>query len=145
MYEYPLVFKVSASAISGVQENWTSTAETDPEQPILMAIPEEFKGPGGAISPEDLYGMALVNCFVATFKVIAEASKFTFEKLDADLSFEVDKNEKGQPWVARAHMTAKLYGPSSPDKAVRLMEKASQNCLIINSVNTEKTYTFEVL
>lgn len=145
MYNYPIHFALSATAIPGVQENWTTTAEADPDQPVLLAIPEAFSGPGGALSPEELYGMAILNCFIATFKVIAEASKFTFETVDATMDLIVDKNQAGKPWVASTAITVRLKAASDPAKAPRLVEKASENCLIMNSVTTVKTLTLELV
>jgi organic hydroperoxide reductase OsmC/OhrA len=142
MYHYPIKFSLRAEATPGTQNAWSSTAQADLDQPLMLAIPAEFNGPGGALSPEDLYGLAILNCFIATFKVIAEASALTFENLVATLELEADKNEQGQPWIARAHLVAKLHGVSAPEKAERLMTKASQSCLIMNSVNTQKTFQF---
>jgi len=144
MYNLPITFHLTADAVDGIQNSWTTVAGEDPDQPLMMAIPESFNGPGGALSPEDLYGMAILNCFIATFKVIAASSNFSFENLSTELTIQADKNDKGQLWIARAHLKATLHGASAPDKAERLMQKACQNCLIMNSVNTEKTYEFSV-
>ena len=75
MVKYPMSFKAQAHSPAGIQSPWSSKAEAMPEKPLTLAIPPEFEGPGGGFSPEDLYLLALENCFVATFKVFAEKSR----------------------------------------------------------------------
>src|SRR5690606_21420737 len=97
MKQYPLVFEVSAESNSGIQSLWESTAPGN--KSITMSIPPEFDGPGGGFSPEDLYAMALQNCFLATFKVIAEKSNLLFQRIQIQTSLSVDRNENGKPWM----------------------------------------------
>jgi organic hydroperoxide reductase OsmC/OhrA len=87
--QYPLVFKVKSSAQAGIAAHW-ETSSPSVATPVPMAIPPEFEGPGGGFSPEDIYGFALTNCFVATFKVIAEKSKLTYKTLHAEGTLTVD-------------------------------------------------------
>lgn len=141
MITYPMIFKVSAAATSGIQTAWTSESaqfktKTD------FAIPPEFGGPGTGNSPEDIYAMALTNCFIATFKVFAEKSRLQFSQINIQTDLTVDRNEKGQPWMAKALLKIELSGVSQKENAQRLLEKTSQNCMILNSVNTEKIFEF---
>ena len=110
-----------------------------------MAIPPEFQGPGTGLSPEDLYAMALQNCFVATFKVFAEKSKFNFEKISVQAVLDVDRNAEGKPFMARIKLRVSLSGVAQEATAQRLLEKVSQNCMILNSVLSEKSFDFEIL
>lgn len=143
MIKYPMSFKVNASSPSGIERPWQTWRHgIDPKIPI--AIPPEFEGPGSGFSPEDLYAMALTNCFIATFKVFAEKSKLEFNSIDIDADLSVDRNEKGHPWMASIRLKVILDGVSEKDKAMRLLNKVSESCLIINSVNTEKTFEFDV-
>lgn len=144
MMTYPMLFKVTAEASSGIQTTW-STQSGSYSQKALMAIPPEFSGPGGGFSPEDLYAMALANCFVATFKVFAEKSRLSFSELKVQTTLSVDRNEKGQPWMAKAGLNIELSGVAQKATAQRLLEKTSQSCMILNSVLTEKSFEFRVL
>jgi len=74
---YPIRFETKVSAAGGAANPWTSVS---PSGPLSCAIPQEFEGPGGALSPEDLYAQALTNCFVATFQVMAEKSRLVVER-----------------------------------------------------------------
>ena len=146
MIQYPLVFKVVSKGNSGVSNPWQTSvpASGGGEHTLTAAIPPEFSGPGGGYSPEDFYALALINCFVATFKVIAERSKLEYGDLRASGTLTVDRDEKGSPWMSRFLLEVDLGGAADPERAGRLLEKASQSCLILNSVRTEKEFRFRV-
>ena len=141
---YPMKFNVKSSSKSGISQQWSTSAEAMPEA-LKGAIPPEFGGPGQGYSPEDFYALAIANCFVATFKVYAEKSRLDFEDLHVDVTLEVDRDEKGFPWMARAFLNAKIVRPSSKENAENLMNKAFKGCLVMNSIKTEKITKFEVV
>jgi organic hydroperoxide reductase OsmC/OhrA len=143
MIHYPLSFKVSSSATHGIQANWSTRAESMSD-PVSMAIPPEFEGPGGGFSPEDIYAFALMNCFIATFKVIAEKSKLEYRSLTTEGTLTVDRNESGVPWMKSLHLKVQVAGARDGERVKRLLEKTSQSCMILNSVKTEKTFEFVV-
>jgi len=135
-------FEVKSQTKSGIQTSWSSKAR---EHELTMAIPSEFEGPGSGFSPEDLYAMALVNCFVATFKVVAEKSKLEFSNLDASGILSLDNGADGKLWMAKIEIAVSLSGVSETQKAVRLLQKASEICMILNSTKTEKVFNFQVV
>jgi peroxiredoxin-like protein len=142
MMTYPMKFAVKAVGPAGIQSAWMTQAQNfDHEIPV--SIPPEFDGPGTGLSPEDLYAMALQNCFIATFKVFAEKSKLQYNSINVESVLEVDRDEKGRPWMARIHMQITLAGVSQQENAKRILEKTSQSCMILNSVNTQKTFQFD--
>ncbi len=143
MIHYPLVFQVSSSAQSGVAANWSTRSGSMPDA-VTMAIPPEFEGPGGGYSPEDIYAFALMNCFIATFKVISEKSKLAYEGMEASGTLTVDRNETGTPWMKEFALKVAITGASDPERTRRLLEKTSQSCMILNSVKTGKTFEFLV-
>jgi len=121
---------------------WLKTAEALP-----IAIPQQFGGPSWDhknYSPEDLYGMALANCFVATFQVFAKNSRVTFEKIQVDLSFTIDQNEKKMPYIKRISFDIGVINANDKARTERLLQKVSENCIIIASVQAEKTFDFSV-
>lgn len=144
MTQYPMHFKVTAESSAGIQTSWKTSAQAV-DQNIPVAIPPEFDGPGTGFSPEDLYAMALQNCFIATFKVFAEKSRLVFQDIHLDTILDVDRDEKGRPWMARIHLKIRLSGVSQIENARRLLERTGQNCMILNSVNTVKTFNYEIL
>lgn len=144
MKQYPLKFTVTAESASGITPSWSTTAAAW-NHSVPMSIPPEFDGPGEGFSPEDIYAMALQNCYIATFKVFAEKSRLQYEKVNVKTVLEVDRDEKGRPWMARAHFDVSLSGTQQKENALRIMEKTSQSCMILNSVLTAKTFQFEVV
>lgn len=142
MYQFPMIFKSESQSPAGMQTTWKTHVSSGE---LSAAIPPEFRGPGGGYSPEDFYVFAVVNCFVATFKVLAQNSKIDFQKLDCEAHLTVDKNERGQPEFKSVHIKAKLSQPTEPEKAKRLLEKTSSSCLVANSLKIEKTFELEVI
>lgn len=143
MISYPLQFSVSARSPSGISSVWETSV------PGLLAvhgaIPPEFGGPGGGYSPEDFFALAALNCFAATFKVMAEKSQIAFESLDLKGELTVDRDEKGAPWMSHFHLRAQLSGVSNAERANRLLEKTSHSCIVLNSIRTQKSFSFEII
>lgn len=143
MLQFPMKFLVQSTSAAGTQTAWTTKAKSF-DCKVPMAIPPEFEGPGNGLSPEDIYAMALENCFIATFKVFAEKSKLQYERVSIESVLEVDRDEK-RPWMARIHLHVSLVGSDQKENAHRILEKTAQSCMILNSVKTEKTFQFDVL
>ncbi|QLY24692.1 OsmC family protein [Bdellovibrio sp. KM01] len=143
MNKYPMFFKASSESPVGIQTSWETKALSQ-AQGIRMSIPVEFDGPGDGFSPEDLYVMALQSCFVATFKVFAEKSKLTYGSLRVESKLAVDRDEGGRPWMARCTFKVHLEGCQQIENAKRILARASESCMILNSVNTEKVFEFYV-
>ena len=142
MIQYPIHFSTEASAVCGISASWIARSVG---LEITVAIPTEFEGPGGAISPEDLYAQALTNCFLATYKVLAEKSRVTFERITVEGRLMVDRNELKQPTMQTIHFVIKLTAPSDEAKARRLVEKALHSGFILNSVKTELSHELVIL
>ena len=141
---YPLKFYAISRATAGIQASWSTQAQ-HLDHSVPVAIPPEFEGPGTGLSPEDLYAMALENCFVATFKVFAEKSRLHYDSLEVVALLEVDRDDKGRPWMARIDFKVRLVGAAQPENAKRLLERTSQSCMILNSVKTAKTFHFDIV
>lgn len=140
-------FDVLSEANTGIQSTWKTGPIHENQAPVWMsgAIPPEFEGPGGGYSPEDFYALALANCFIATFKVIAEKSKLVYSQIKAQGQLTVDRDEKGVPWMKSFSLQVVLIGATDPERALRLLEKSSQSCMVLNSVKTEKTFDFKLV
>jgi len=143
MTRYPLHFETQTRADAGVTEHWSGGTHKH-EARMTLAIPTEFDGPGTGFSPEDLYAAALQNCFVATFKVLARNSGLSFQSLEGNADLTVDRDENGVPWMSRIDLRFALNGVENADLAWRLLEKTSRECMILNSVRTEKVFHFSI-
>lgn len=144
MSAFPKTFSVSSQGLSGVHETWVNKLVDKDCTPLVMAIPPEFEGPGGAYSPEDLYALSLMNCYLATFKFIAEKSKLHYESIYGNATLFVDKGEEKSPWMERVLIRIRLDGASQNDRALSLMEKTKAHCMILNSVKTKIEFDFQV-
>lgn len=138
MIKYPLKFEVLANSPSGMQTPFSAGAEDFPE--IVCAIPPSFNGPGGGYSPEDLYALAVVTCFIATFKVIAEKSKFTFSEINGKGLLTVTRGV-----LEKLEMSFVLRGVSDEAKAREILGEAEKYCLVANAIKSQKSYNYSIL
>lgn len=122
MVQYPMKFSVQSEASEGTQSAWVTRTQSF-RHDVPVAIPPEFGGPGSGLSPEDIYAMALQNCFIATFKVFAEKSRLQYELIKVESVLEVDRNEKGSPWMAHIKLHVTLSGANQEENALRILEK----------------------
>jgi organic hydroperoxide reductase OsmC/OhrA len=125
-----------------MQSTWTTSTGAYSSE---VAIPPEFSGPGGGLSPEDLFNHALSNCFLATFKVYAANSKLEFSSVEAQGDLVVDFDDDKKPVMKSLALNVKIEGASNPEKARLLAEKAAKSGFILNSVKTKCDIKIEVL
>ncbi len=97
-------------------------------------------GPGTGYSPEDLFGIAVLNCLIATFKVYCEKSKVTFSEIKGKALVKVAK----EPSLATLHIShleifLDVTGSSDPKKARELLDGAVKDCAISNSIKSSKS------
>ena len=144
MVNYPLNIESVSTANSGIQNEWSSSAGSF--GPIGLSIPREFDGPNTQMSPEDLFAMSLVNCFTATFKVVAEKADLSFEDLKGHAVVSIDHSgeNRGDVLVTEVHFKFNLSGVEEKEKAQRLLEQTSRQCILINSIKAEPEFEFEV-
>lgn len=141
MVTYPIAFETKVTAGFGTREPWLTTS---PDAQLACAVPKEFEGPGGALSPEDFYAQALTNCFLATFQVMAEKSKVTFEHIEVTGALTVDRDEQRRPVMKAFHFVIRVVGAAQPDRVTTLVRKALDSGFILNSVKTTMTHTLEL-
>jgi organic hydroperoxide reductase OsmC/OhrA len=138
------IFTVTGTGPAGIQTNWTCQLPGKNQADLNLSIPPEFEGPGLGYSPEDLYALALMNCFVATFKFVAEKSRLEFGRIDSEATLTVDRGERLAPWMQKVEIKIKLFGAKQPERALALLDKTKKNCMIINSVQSEVVFHFLV-
>ncbi len=143
MKEFPHHYVVSAHS--------TTSRElihlTSPGLPAIeSASPTEFDGPGDRWSPETFLTGAVGDCFILTFRAVAEASKFHWLELTCDVDGVLDKVERTMKFK-EFQLHARLCVPAGTDseRARRLLEKAERNCIIANSLAAPVHSEFEVV
>ena len=107
---------------------------------LRSASPAEFGGPGDRWSPETLLVGAVADCFILTFRAIANASKLSWTSLDCDVTGTLDRVDHVTQFT-HLDMAARLVVPAAVDcdLARRLLEKAEHNCLISSSLKASIT------
>jgi len=106
---------------------------------IEVATPPEFPGGiEGIWSPEHLYVASVSSCFMTSFTAVAEYSKLSFEELTVPAT-GVMSNETGKYVITEIILrpTLTISDESKKDKALRILQKAEEICLITRSIKTE--------
>lgn len=141
MIKYPIIFHATADSAAGIQTPWQTESQNFLGH---CAIPPEFEGPGGAMSPEDLYAQALTNCFIATFKVYAEKSRINFLHLKVKTELIADLDEAKKPVMKKCLLHVSISGCENPERVKTIAEKAFNSGFIINSVKTEMAMELKI-
>jgi organic hydroperoxide reductase OsmC/OhrA len=102
---------------------------------VYSASPAEFGGPGDRWSPETLMVAAVADCFVLTFRAVAQASKLSWAALRCEVSGTLDRVDRVTQFThfdIRAHID--VPAGTTAEQARRALEKAERACLISNSL-----------
>lgn len=143
MLKFPIKFKVNASATEGIWSQWTAQADALP--PIPSAIPLEFSGPGGGYSPEDLFGISLMNCLIAVYKVYCERAKVSFKHIQTEASIVIDKQPSESSFVVtEVNISFHITGASDKQKAREMLDQTIKDCPISNSIRSGKTFDINI-
>ena len=130
-YDYPVIIRWSFG-----KEGW---AESGSLPPVEVAAPPEFGGPPGYWSPEHLFVSAVASCLMTTFAAIARNSNLEFVSLEVPavgrLTCGEDHRYRMQEIVLRPRLV--VAREQDQTRAVRILEKAHQGCLITNSIRSE--------
>jgi organic hydroperoxide reductase OsmC/OhrA len=119
--------------------------------PIKIQLPVGYEGPknenGKELyhTPEDLYLGAVSGCFFTTFSVVSSNSNLKYISMQISSEGEIDIID-GVKWMHTINQTVKLIIPESVSekKALKILEKAEENCPLGNSVKTKIINTFLV-
>lgn len=106
---------------------------------IEVATPPEFPGGVESIwSPEHLFVASVSSCFMTTFTAIAEYSKLSFEELSVPAT-GVLSNNTGKFTMREITLrpTLLITEENQKEKALRILQKAEEACLITRSIKTE--------
>ena len=150
MQDLPHHYAVTADAESDTNVTLSSRGLQD----LDTAGPPEYGGPGDVWSPETLLVGTIANCFILSFRATARAARLEWDSLSCSVIGTLDKIDRVTQFTA-FDITAELTLPAHADdkagdkaddkKALRLMEKAKQHCLITNSLKAATTLQASVL
>jgi organic hydroperoxide reductase OsmC/OhrA len=140
--DLPIEFNSNITSASGLNSSWISMSKNGS---ITTDVPSEFGGSGQGFSPEDLFALSLGNCFLGTFKVVAQNSKLNYESINISVRLIVDKNNEYGPIMNEAFLAIELLGCDHLDRAERILKKVSQTGMILNSVRTKLNFYYKYL
>lgn len=140
MIQYPLYFEVSAESLSGIQSSVQGKVKDLP--PISCAIPPQFHGPGGGYSPEDLYALAVITCFIATFKVFAEKTQLNYSAIKGTARVTVDRDTRGKAELKGIDLTFVLDGVKDQEQAKKVLAESEKFCLVSNAIKSRKSFNY---
>ena len=114
---------------------------------LALASPPAFGGPAGTWTPEHLYVLAATTCWLTTFLAVAELSKLEFEAVEAAGEGVLERGGDRRFWMASIVLRPRVSVRREEDRerALRLIEKAENACLIRNSVRSAITLEPEVV
>jgi peroxiredoxin-like protein len=106
---------------------------------IEIASPPQFGGPGGRWTPEHLFVGAATSCWLTTFLAIAELSKLEFLAVEADGEGVLERGDDRRFSIARIVLRPRVTVRREEDRerALRLIRKAEESCLVARSMRTE--------
>ncbi len=108
---------------------------------IEVATPPEFpKGIAGIWSPEHLFVAAVSGCLMTTFLAIAENSTLDFISFSCEAKGKLEMVE-GKLMMSEILLkpTVAIHNELNRDKAIRILKKAEDACLITRSVKSKIT------
>ncbi|MCB1644848.1 MAG: OsmC family protein [Pseudomonadales bacterium] len=105
---------------------------------LMTNAPAEFDGPGDQWSPETLLVGAIADCFILTFKAVAAASKLDYQSIQCEVTGTLDRVDKQTRFTSvTVAPTVTIRQEADREKAVKLLHKTEENCLITNSMAVE--------
>ena len=94
-----------------------------------------------AVDPEEAFVAALSACHMLWFLDFAARAGFTVDRYRDDAEGRMDRNERGQQWVAQVLLQPQVdfSGEKAPDDAAvqQLHHDAHEACFIANSVRSD--------
>ena len=142
MQDYPHTYKVTSKGGATGNVELTSPGL----DPIQTAPPPEFGGPEGVWSPETLFTASVSDCFILSFRAVAQAKKYDWLDLECETDAILERVDRITQFT-QLNLRAKLTVPSGADRelAEKLLKRAKDICLVTNSMTAEKTLEFDIL
>lgn len=141
MHEFPHHYRVTAQSVrEGVVQ------VSSPQLPTLDTMPPpEFGGEPGYWSPETLLAAAVADCFILSFRAVAQASRIEWDTLACDVDGTLERVDGVTRFTHfEVHARLRITDPEARDKAVRALEKSEKVCLITQSLNAKTTLDCQI-
>jgi len=139
----------------GLPHRYFATSTATPKAPVRLNShglgemisdpPKEFGGSGRLWSPETLLMAAVADCFVLTFRAVADASHLSWAHMECTAQGTLDRAD-GLIRFTDIHLRVALTLANVTDmeRARQLVEKAEKGCLVSNSLKCPRTLEVEL-
>jgi organic hydroperoxide reductase OsmC/OhrA len=142
MEPFPHRYTVTAS---GKETNSHITVAASGLPDITTNAPSEFGGPGDQWSPESLFMAAVADCFILTFRAIAQGSRVQWNQIQCQTTGTLDRIDREPKFTEiQLHITVTPKGDISTERVQRILEKAEDSCLITNSLSATVAMTSDI-
>lgn len=134
MNAFPHVYTTTAQ---GASENFLDlSSEGLPS--MLVSPPPQFGGPEGYWNPEAFFSAAISTCYILTFRSITRIMKLYWININVDVDAYLDKKDSKLSFdKVEIFVTLTLPEGQESAPALKALEKAKENCLITNSINSQ--------
>jgi len=128
-----------------IEVRWTAEKTTiaasgrDGLPELTVASPPEFGGPAHLWSPEHLFVASIAACFVTTFEAVAKLSQLPIRSFAVAATGELVRGDDRRYRFTRVVLRPAIEVDDELDveRALRLVPKAEQACLVSRSVSSE--------
>ena len=142
MHELPHYYSATVEA----HPQGVLNAFTDHLPVLKVDAPKQFEGPGDQWSPEELLMAAAANCFVLSFRTVAELAKFEWLSIQCESTGELDKVERSMMFTSiKTSVRLLVSDPVTKAKGEMLLRKAEKICIVSNSLTAEKYLEVNVI
>ena len=85
-----------------------------------------------------MFVATVADCFLMTFKAVSTLSKLDWVSLDCKADGVLDREDsKLQFTEITLHAILRIKEGGNEERALRIMHKAEENCLVTNSIKTK--------
>jgi len=114
---------------------------------LEIGSPPQFGGPGGRWTPEHFFVEAAAACWMTTFLTVAELSKLEVAEISAAAEGFLEKGDDRRFSITRIAIRPRVAVRSEADRerALRLIQKAEEACLVARSMRSVIELTPEVV
>ncbi len=131
-------------AWTGGKQGIASSKDGPPD--LAIGSPPAFGGAGGVWTPEHFFVGAAVACWMTTFLAIAELSKLEPAAVSASGEGQLEKGDDRRFSIAKIVLRPRVavHREEDREKALRLIQKAEEVCLVARSMRAEVVLEPEV-
>ncbi len=120
------------------KEGLIDDLKTESGSRMDFSSPPEFRGPGGLITPEELFVASENTCYMLTFLAFVEKMRIELVSYDCDAVGHLEQADKGHI-ISKIELRPKIVVKSEEDakNTEKAIELSKKYCFIEKSIKTE--------